>query len=79
MPLDQSTLEAMRRQHPAWHLLAADSTPLVASFLQRVFVVPNVRTMAQSDPARRPRPAGSDVVRAPGAVPADPFQWHISC
>lgn len=37
-----------RRQHPAWRLLAADSAPLVASFLHRVFVVPNVRVMAQS-------------------------------
>jgi flagellar motility protein MotE (MotC chaperone) len=49
MALDQATLEAMRRQHPAWRLLAADSAALVASFLHRVFVVPNVRTMAQSD------------------------------
>ena len=39
----------MRRQHPAWRLLGADSAPLVASFLHRVFVVPNVRVMAQSD------------------------------
>nr|WP_295776285.1 DUF3375 domain-containing protein [Rhodoferax sp.] len=38
-----------RRQHPAWRLLAADSAPLVASFLHRVFVVPNVRVMAQSN------------------------------
>lgn len=38
-----------RRQHPAWRLLAADSAPLVASFLHRVFVVPNVRMMAQSN------------------------------
>lgn len=37
-----------RRQHPAWRLLAADSAPLVASFLHRAFVVPNVRVMAQS-------------------------------
>jgi len=49
MTLDQATLEAMRRQHPAWRLLAADSAALVASFLHRVFIVPNVRTMAQSD------------------------------
>lgn len=49
MTLDLTTLETMRRQHPAWRLLAADSAPLVASFLHRVFVVPNVRTMAQSD------------------------------
>jgi hypothetical protein len=47
--LDYSTLEAMRRQHPAWRLLAADSAPLIASFLHRVFVVPNVRTMSQAD------------------------------
>src|SRR3989339_185541 len=38
----------MRRQHPAWRLLVADHAPLIASFLQRVFVVPNVRVMAQS-------------------------------
>ena len=49
MALDQATLEAMRRQHPAWRLLAADTAPLVASFLHRVFVVPNVRTMGQAD------------------------------
>lgn len=49
MSLDVSTLEAMRRQHPAWRLLVADSAPLVASFLHRVFVVPNVRVMSQAD------------------------------
>jgi len=46
--LDYSTLEALRRQHPAWRLLAADYAPLVASFLNRAFIVPNVRVMAQS-------------------------------
>ena len=49
MKLDYRTLELQRRQHPAWRLLAADSAPLVASFLHRVFVVPNVRVMAQSN------------------------------
>ena len=49
MQLDYITLEMQRRQHPAWRLLAADSAPLVASFLHRVFVVPNVRVMAQSN------------------------------
>ncbi|MEP7056758.1 MAG: DUF3375 domain-containing protein [Caldimonas sp.] len=49
MILDAATLEAMRRQHPAWRLLLADSAPLVASFLHRVFVVPNVRVMSQAD------------------------------
>lgn len=47
--MDYVTLEALRRQHPAWRLLAADSAPLVASFLHRVFISPNVRVMAQAD------------------------------
>jgi len=46
--LDYPTLDALRRQHPAWRLLVADHAPLIASFLQRVFVEPNVRVMAQS-------------------------------
>lgn len=49
MNFDAATLETMRRQHPAWRLLTADSAPLVASFLHRVFVVPNVRVMSQAD------------------------------
>lgn len=49
MQLDLETLEAMRRQHPAWRLLASDSAALVASFLHRVFVLPNQRVMAQAD------------------------------
>jgi hypothetical protein len=47
--LGYTTLDLQRRQHPAWRLLAADSAPLVASFLHRVFVAPNVRVMAQSN------------------------------
>ena len=49
MPLDLETLETLRRQHPAWRLLAADSAELVASFLHRVFVEPNQRVIAQAD------------------------------
>jgi hypothetical protein len=49
MNLSYHTLDLQRRQHPAWRLLAADSAPLVASFLHRVFVVPNVRVMTQSN------------------------------
>ncbi|HUG23967.1 DUF3375 domain-containing protein [Piscinibacter sp.] len=48
MTLDPSTLATMRRQHPTWRLLLADSAPLIASFLHRVFVVPNVRVMSQA-------------------------------
>lgn len=40
-------IEALRRHHPAWHLLRADSAALVASALHRVFVAENTRTISQ--------------------------------
>ena len=46
--LDHATLVLLRSQHPAWRMLAADSAPLVASFLHRVFVLPNTRVIAQT-------------------------------
>ena len=46
MTLDFATLDTLRSHHPAWRLLRSDHAPLVASFLHRVFVVPNVRVMA---------------------------------
>jgi Protein of unknown function (DUF3375). len=49
MKLDFSTLETLRARHPAWRLLRSDHAPLVASFLYRVFVAPNVRVMAAAD------------------------------
>lgn len=49
MPLDLSTLELLRKRHPAWRLLRSDHAPLVASFLQRAFLVANVRTISQAD------------------------------
>lgn len=49
MSLDHATLEQLRRTHPAWRLLRADNAPLVAAFLTRVFVEPNVRVMPQAD------------------------------
>ena len=45
MPLDYADLEALRTRHPAWRLLRSDHASLVASFLYRVFVKPNVRVM----------------------------------
>ena len=45
MSLDFATLDVLRSHHPAWRLLRSDHAPLVASFLQRVFVQPNVRVM----------------------------------
>ncbi len=49
MTLDFATLDALRTHHPAWKLLRSDHAALVASFLHRVFVVPNVRVMAAAD------------------------------
>jgi hypothetical protein len=47
--MDFATLSTLRKMHPAWRLLMADHAPLIASFLHRVFIVPNVRVMAQED------------------------------
>jgi hypothetical protein len=47
--LDYATLDLLRQNHPAWRLLRSDHAPLVASFLQRVFITPNLRVMAQAD------------------------------
>lgn len=47
--LDYATLDLLRRQHPAWRLLCSEHAPLVASFLHRAFIAPNVRVMAQTD------------------------------
>lgn len=51
MILDFATLDALRTHHPAWRLLRSEHASLVASFLSRVFIVPNVRVMAASDMA----------------------------
>jgi hypothetical protein len=47
--MDHATLAALRDRHPAWRLLASPHAPLVASFLHRVFVVPNMRVMSEAD------------------------------
>jgi flagellar motility protein MotE (MotC chaperone) len=49
MSLDFATLDTLRNHHPAWRLLRSDHAALVASFLHRVFVAPNVRGMAAAD------------------------------
>ena len=49
MTLDFATLDSLRTHHPAWRLLRSDHAALVASFLHRVFVMPNVRVMAAVD------------------------------
>ena len=40
---------ALRDRHPAWRLLASPHAPLVASFLHRAYVAPNVRVMSEAD------------------------------
>ncbi len=49
MPLEYTSLELLRQNHPAWRLLCAQHAPLVAGFLHRVFIVPNVRNLSQAD------------------------------
>lgn len=49
MALDYQTLELLRQNHPAWRLLCSPQAPLIATFLGRVFIEPNVRVLSQSD------------------------------
>lgn len=49
MSLEYPTLIQLRRTHPAWRLLMADHAPLIASFLDKVFVQPNMRVMSQAN------------------------------
>lgn len=47
--MEYRDLEALRRSHPAWRLLAADHVPLTISFLYRSFIQPNVRTLPRQE------------------------------
>jgi len=47
--MDYHTLDHLRRDHPAWRLLAAQHAPLIVSVLHRHFVEPNVRTMPRDE------------------------------
>jgi len=49
LSLDYATLDILRQNHPAWRLLRSDHAPLIAGFLERVFIVPNLRTISQAD------------------------------
>jgi hypothetical protein len=49
MNMDFFTLDMLRQKHPAWRMLRSDHAQLIASFLHRVFIAPNVRVMAQAD------------------------------
>ncbi|MFN8876624.1 MAG: DUF3375 domain-containing protein [Gemmatimonadota bacterium] len=47
--MDYAMLTSLRDRHPAWRLLASPHAPLLASFLHRVFVAPNVRTIPEAN------------------------------
>ena len=47
--MDYHQLVLQRRSHPAWRLLAADHAPMIASFLHRSFVAPNIRTIPRQE------------------------------
>lgn len=51
--MDYATLDFLRQGHPAWRLLRSDHAPLVACFLNRVFIEPNTRVMPQADLAEK--------------------------
>ncbi|HEY9786723.1 MAG TPA: DUF3375 domain-containing protein, partial [Candidatus Obscuribacterales bacterium] len=47
MTLDYDLLEGLRKNHPAWRLLCAEHASLIASFLHKVFIAPNIRVIDQ--------------------------------
>lgn len=47
--MDYDYLVNLRRNHPAWRLLASDHAPFVIAFLHRVFIEPNERTIGEQD------------------------------
>ncbi|MDT3679249.1 MAG: DUF3375 domain-containing protein [Burkholderiaceae bacterium] len=53
MSLEIDTLDRLRRNHAAWRLLCSNHAPLIASFLYRVFIEPNVRVMPAVDLTER--------------------------
>ena len=51
--MDYETLNSLRQNHPAWKLLRAGHAALIASFLHRTYIKPNVRTLRGSELASR--------------------------
>ncbi len=49
MDLQYHHLLQLSKTHPAWRLLAAEHAPLIISFLDQVYIKPNVRVMSQAD------------------------------
>lgn len=49
MNFDYTTLTVLKKTHPAWKLLMADHSPLIAAFIHKVFIIPNVRSMGRAE------------------------------
>ena len=47
--MDYDHLIHLRRNHPAWRLLAAEHAPLVIGFLHHCFIQPNVRILSEPE------------------------------
>jgi Protein of unknown function (DUF3375) len=47
--MDHSTLACLRDRHPPWWLPASPHATLLAGFLHRVLVLPNVRVMNEAE------------------------------
>jgi len=50
---DFDTLKEMRQKNPAWKLMTAENAPLVISFLNEAFILPNRRMLPESVLAER--------------------------
>ncbi len=51
--MDYHALDALRRRHPAWRLLAADHAPFVIAFLYDAFIKSNKRALTESEVVAR--------------------------
>lgn len=49
MDFDYSTLKLLKKSHPAWKLLMADHSPLIAGFIHKAFMVGNMRSICRAD------------------------------
>lgn len=47
--MDYDHLRYLRRNHPTWRLLTADSAPLIIGFLHHAFIRPNVRVLGEQE------------------------------
>jgi hypothetical protein len=44
--MDHDYMAALRREHPAWRLLASDNAPFIIAFLHRAFIQSNARSLS---------------------------------